>query len=110
MKCGGDMATKRDQWDRDSRDLLISLDTKVQNILAELQDLKGNYSARLLSLEGNAVNKIQMDKCEADLKLYMASEIENAILGVQLKIWIAIGGAILALVAAFISTFQGVYL
>lgn len=104
------MTTKRDQWDRDSRDLLISLDTKVQSILAELQDLKGNYSARLLSLEGNAVSKIQMDKCEADMKIYTASEIQNAILGVQLKIWIALGGAALALIAAFISALQGVHL
>lgn len=104
------MTAKKDQWDRESRDLLISLDTKVQSILAELQDLKGNYSARLLSLEGNAVSKIQMDKCESDLKMYVGTEIENAILGVQLKIWIAIGGAVLALVAAFISTLQGFHL
>lgn len=98
------------KWDRDSRDLLVSLDTKVQSILVELQDLKGNYSNRLLSLEGNAVSKVQVDKLEIDLKTDIDDKIQNAILSVQLKLWIALGGTALALITAFIGTFQGVKL
>lgn len=60
--------TNSREWDRESRDLLISLDTKVQSILLELQDLKGNYSNRLLNLEGNAVTKIEFDDHETRIR------------------------------------------
>lgn len=55
-------------WNREDRDLLVELKTEVTAIRADLADLKGNYTGRLLNLESNAVSKIQFDDHEKRIR------------------------------------------
>lgn len=49
------------RWNREDRDLLIELRTRMQDMQTNIKSLTGNTSARLLYLEGNTVSKKEFD-------------------------------------------------
>lgn len=62
------MATRHQSaLSREERDLLIRLDTKMTGMEATLNDLKGNFTGRLLNLEANACSKLDLKSVEDDV-------------------------------------------
>lgn len=65
-------------WNREDRDLLVELRTEVAAMRADLQDIKGNFSARLLALEGNVLMKVVYETDIRDREKYREA-LENRI-------------------------------
>lgn len=61
-------------------------------VRADLQDLKGNWTSRLLNLEGNAVSKIQLESTEDRFKR-QAGDHEDRIRKMEKYQWIQTGAA-----------------
>jgi hypothetical protein len=83
-------------WNRDDRDLLVELRTNMQNarddIAAariEIKEINTGVTARLLNLEGNAVNKIEIAGFEDRIRELEATA--NQWLGKQSLIAATIG-------------------
>ncbi len=55
-------------WNREDRDLLVELRTKLTGIETKLSDMSGNYTARLLNLESNAVNQVEFGDHETRIR------------------------------------------
>lgn len=93
------MATKQAAtWNRDDRDLLVELRTTMQNVQndiastrAEIKDISTGITARLLNLEGNSVNKIEIE--DFDDRLALVEAASNQWLGKQQLIAGSIGVA-----------------
>lgn len=71
---------------RDERDLLIRLDTKMTGMETQLKEMAGNYTARLLNLEGNAVTKVVHD---SDIK-----DHEDRLRWLEHRGWMLSGGVL----------------
>lgn len=103
------MATKQAAtWNRDDRDLLVELRTNMQNIRnevaearIEIKDINTGISARLLTLEGNAVSKIQISGF--DDRISVLEKESNQWIGKQQAISGFIG-IVVSLVAVWLST------
>jgi hypothetical protein len=102
MASGKETAT----WNRDDRDLLVTLRTNQENTNTRLasmetaiKDINTGITARLLNLEGNAVSKIEIAGFEDRVRKLEATA--NQWLGKQSLIASAIG-IIAGLVGAYI--------
>lgn len=69
-------------WNREDRDLLVELRTEMAAMRSDMQEIKGNFSNRLLSLEGNVVMKIIYEQDQRDRVKYR-EELETRLRGTE---------------------------
>lgn len=100
-------------WNRDDRDLLVELRTEMVNVRNKIDSVEGQIkeintgiTARLLNLEGNAVNKLQFDQLEDRVTSLEGSRIAFRS---SLKVWIIVGGGAWSFVLLVASAILGAY-
>lgn len=94
------MVPRRDTttWNRDDRDLIVELRTsqanmerKIDSLEIGIKEINTGITARLLNLEGNAVNKIQFDQLETRVNILENNGIAQA---ASIRVWVILGGGV----------------
>jgi len=85
-------------WSREDRDLLVELRTRLISVEASMQEVKTGVTARLLNLEANSVNKLELQNVEIRLE-------KEVLLNAEFRSKATTYGSIALLVVGLAATF-----
>lgn len=79
------------EWNRQDRDLLIKLETKLDGVVADIKDMKDSTLSRLAMVEAGKLDRTEANRLQAEA-MEIHGDHETRLRFVERYMWLALGG------------------